>query len=80
MAVAMKVRRVQEIDIADLPQRIRQSREAKGLSLVGLHKASGISRLSLRRFELGDVAAIAYPTLQKLEQVLEVDFGVKFDE
>ena len=79
MATAMKVRRVQEVNIADLPQQIRQAREAKGMSILKLHKVSGISRLSLSKFESGDVVAIAYPTLQKLEQVLEVDFGIEFE-
>ena len=79
MTTAMKVRRVQEVDIADLPQRIKQAREAKGMSVLALHKTSGISRLSLRRFESGEVEAIAYPTLQKLEQILETDFGIEFE-
>jgi transcriptional regulator with XRE-family HTH domain len=79
MATAMKVRRTQEVDIVDLPQRIREAREAKGLSILGLQKVSGINRTSLSKFESGDVVAIAYPTLQKLEQVLEVDFGIEFE-
>jgi transcriptional regulator with XRE-family HTH domain len=79
MATVMKVRRVQEVDVAGLSQKIRQARENKGLSISGLGKASGISRKSLSNFELGHVEAIAYPTLKKLEDVLETDFGIKFE-
>ena len=79
MATTMKVRRVQESFVADLSQKIRQARENKGLSISGLGKASGISRKSLSNFELGHVEAIAYPTLQKLEQILETDFGIEFE-
>lgn len=77
MNTVMKVRRVQEAEIPGLSQRLREARGDKPLAQVA--KAAGISRLSLRRFEQGEVDAIAYPTLKKLEQVLGVDFGVLFE-
>ncbi|WP_051424232.1 helix-turn-helix domain-containing protein [Aphanizomenon flos-aquae] len=78
MTINMKVRRTQETEIPDLSQRLKDARGSKPLSQVA--RDTGISRLSLRRFEEGMVEAIAYPTLKKLEQVLGVDFGVSFNE
>lgn len=77
MSINMKVRRVQETEIPDLSQRLKDARGYKPLAQVA--RDAGISRQALRRFEAGMVEAIAYPTLKKLEQVLGVDFGVSFD-
>ena len=80
MAVAtMQVTRKQKVDILDLAQKIKQAREAKGLSILGLHEISGISRVSLTKFENGEAKSIAYHTVKKLEKFLDVDFGVKFN-
>lgn len=77
-AATMRVTQKLEVDIPDLPLKIRQARQAKGMSIIALHKASGVSRISLSKFENGQASAIAYSTVQKIEAALDCDFGVKF--
>ncbi len=77
MLAVIKVRRVQETEIPDLSQKLKDARGDTPLSQIA--RRAGITRQALQNFESGKVGAIAYPTLKKLEQVLGVDFGVKFD-
>ncbi|MFM5939842.1 MAG: helix-turn-helix domain-containing protein [Microcystis panniformis] len=77
MSISMKVRRIQEAEIPNLSQRLKEARGEKPLAQIA--RDAGISRQALRRFEAGMERAIAYPTLKKLERVLSTDFGVSFD-
>lgn len=79
-AAAMRVTRRQEVEAPDLPQKIQQAREAKGLSIVKLRQLSGISRVSLTEYEKGTAKTISHETLKKLERVLGADFGINFGE
>ncbi|MFM8007678.1 MAG: helix-turn-helix domain-containing protein [Dolichospermum sp.] len=77
MSISMKVRRIQEAEIPNLSQRLKEARGEKPLAQIA--RDAGISRQALRRFEAGMERAIAYPTLKKLERVLSTDLGVSFD-
>lgn len=78
----VRVRRIvkQEIDAPGLGQKIREAREADGRSLAQLARVTGISRNYWYQLEAESVmGGISEETLRKIEAVLAVDFGVKFD-
>ena len=78
----VRVRRIvkQEIDAPGLGQQIRKAREESGRSLSELARATGISRNYWYQLEAESVmGGISEETLRKIEAVLEVDFGVRFD-
>ncbi|ARV62848.1 transcriptional regulator [Nostocales cyanobacterium HT-58-2] len=79
----MKVRRIikQEVDIPGLGERIKQAREADSRSVTEIAKACNISRNYWYQLEAEAVlGGVAEDTLRKIEEVLGVDFGVKFND
>jgi len=78
----MKVNRVikEAVESAGLGARIKRAREADPRSLTELAKLVGISRNFWYQLEHETVlGGISESTLRKIEEVLNVDFGVKFD-
>lgn len=78
----VRVRRIikQEIDIPGLGGQIKQAREADDRSVTELAKLANISRNYWYQLEAEAVlGGVAEDTLRKIEEVLGVDFGVKFD-
>lgn len=79
----VRVRRIikQEIDVPGLGQKIKNSRESDSRSLKELAETVGISRNYWYQLEAEAVlGGVAEDTLRKMEQVLGVDFGVRFDD
>lgn len=79
----MKVRRIVklEIDLPDLGKRIKEAREADPRSVTKLAKTVGISRNYWYQLEAEAVlGGVAEDTIRKIEEVLNVDFGINFDE
>jgi transcriptional regulator with XRE-family HTH domain len=79
----VKVRRIikQEIDIPGLGERIKQARENAGRPVTQLAKEVGISRNYWYQLEAEAVlGGMAEETLRKIEEVLDVDLGVKFED
>jgi transcriptional regulator with XRE-family HTH domain len=79
----VKVRRIvkQEVDAPGLGAQIREAREADDRSVAALSKAAGISRNYWYQLEAEAVlGGVAEDTLRAIEQVLGVDFGVKFKD
>lgn len=77
----MRVRRIikQEVDIPGLGDEIKRAREADSRSVTELAKTAGISRNYWYQLEAEAVlGGVAEDTLRKVEQVLGVDLGVKF--
>lgn len=81
--MAVKVKRIvkQEIDVPDLGEKIKRARESDRRSLSSLAKAAGISRNYWYQLEEEAVmGGVAESTLRKIEDVLGVDFGVRFEK
>lgn len=81
--MTMKVRRIvkQEVDINNLGNRIKEARLKSNRSLSHLAASVGISRNYWYQLEAEAVlGGVAEDTLRKIEQVLDVDLGVRFDE
>lgn len=81
--MAVKVRRIVkiEIEIPDLGKRIKEAREADSRSVTKLAKAVGISRNYWYQLEAEAVlGGVAEDTIKKIEEVLNADFGINFDD
>jgi transcriptional regulator with XRE-family HTH domain len=81
--MAVKVRQIvkREIEIPDLGRKIKQAREASKRPLTELARDAGISRQYWYQLEEeAIIGGVAYETLQKIEEVLEIDFGVNFEK
>lgn len=75
----MKVRKVIEIEVPKLGDRIREAREADSRSLAEICRQVPMSTMNWYRIEAEETKALPIETLKRIEQVLGVDFGVKFD-
>ncbi len=75
----MKVKKILEIEIPKLGSRIRQAREADSRSLAEICRQIPMTTMNWYRIEAEETKALPIETLQKIEEVLGVDFGVKFD-
>ena len=81
--MGVRVRRIikHEIDVPNLGEKIKQARGASNRSLTQLSKEVGISRNYWYQLESENVlGGVAEDTLRKIEQVLDTDFGVRFEE
>jgi ribosome-binding protein aMBF1 (putative translation factor) len=77
-ATALKVKRTQTVEIPGLGRRIRAARERDPRSLAELCRQVDLSTMYWFQVEHEKVASITEETLRKIEQVLGVDFGVRF--
>ena len=80
--MAVKVRRIikLEVEIPDLGKRIKNAREADTRSVTKLAKTVGISRNYWYQLEAEAVlGGVAEDTIRKIEEVLNADFGISFD-
>jgi transcriptional regulator with XRE-family HTH domain len=71
----MIIRQVREASAPELPEILKQARRKKGMSLLALQRATGVSRGSLLKFESGKATAIALPTLEKISKALDIDIN-----
>jgi transcriptional regulator with XRE-family HTH domain len=81
--IKMQVKRTIEItlDFPGLGQRIKEAREKDGRSLTQICRDSGISRAYWYQLETEDLRAPATEEIiRKIEQALNIDLGVKFDD
>lgn len=81
--MAVKVRRIikQEVDVPGLGDRIKQARESANRPVTQLAKEAGISRNYWYQLEAESVlSGLSEDTLRKIEEVLGVNLGVKFDD
>lgn len=79
----LKVRRIikQEIDVPKLGENIKKAREADGRSLTKLAALVGVSRNYWYQLEAESVmGGMSEETLRRIEEVLNIDLGVKFDD
>ena len=81
--MAVKVRRIVklEVEIPDLGKRIKEARETDPRSVAKLAKTVGISRNYWYQLEAEAVlGGVAEDTIRKIEEVLNADFGISFDD
>ncbi|QFS52325.1 helix-turn-helix domain-containing protein [Nostoc sphaeroides] len=77
----MKIRRYTDIEILGLGGKIRQARKADGRSVEVLAGEAEISRSYWHDIEAERIRdALPEDTLRKIERVLGIDLGVKFDD
>lgn len=74
----MKVVRETTVDVPNLGQQIEQARKADARSLKAICDAIGMSAMNWYRIER-EQQDLPEETLRKIEAVLGVDFGVKFE-
>jgi len=77
------VRRIikQEVDIPGLGYQIKKAREDDVRSLTELAKTVGISRNYWYQLEGESVlGGVAEDTIKKIEEVLNANFGIKFND
>lgn len=77
----VKVRRIErkEIEMPELSKQIAQAQKNSGKPISEICEAVGFSRTYWYQVVNGREEAIAEETLRKIESVLGVNFGVKFD-
>lgn len=75
---AMRVVKTVSIDVAKLGQQIRAAREADGRPLVKICAEVGMTPANWYRIE-AEKQMLPLETLRKIEEVLGVDFGIRFD-
>jgi transcriptional regulator with XRE-family HTH domain len=75
----MKVRKIIEVEVPGLGDRIRKIREADSRSLAEICRQIPMTTMNWYRIEAEETKALPVETLKRIEEVLGVDFGVKFD-
>jgi transcriptional regulator with XRE-family HTH domain len=76
----MKVRKVIEVEVPELGESIRKAREADSRSLAEICRQIPMTTMNWYRIEAEETKALPIETLKRIEEVLGVDFGVKFDD
>ncbi len=76
----MKVRKVLDIDVPGLGEKIRQARETDKRSLSEICRQIPMTNMNWYKIEAEETKALPIETLRRIEEVLGVDFGVKFDD
>ncbi len=75
----MVVRKTIDIEVPDLGERIKQARLSDPRSLTEICRQIPMSTMNWYRIEDHTTKALPIETLRKIEEVLGVDFGVRFD-
>lgn len=78
MAASVQIERVTRIDAPGIGAKIKNAREQDPRSVGQLAKAADMTRANWYRIEREENDILPEPTLRKIEQVLGIDFGVKF--
>ena len=76
----MKVRKTIDINVPNLGGKIKEARERDSRSLSEICRQMEMSNMNWYKIESEETKALPIETLRRIEEVLGVDFGVKFDE
>lgn len=79
MSIGVKVVRTLELSVPDLGSAIKKAREKDPRSLTVICGAAGMTTANWYRIE-SEKQLLPEETLRRIESVLDVNFGVKFDE
>lgn len=77
---AIRVRKVIDIEVPGLGARIKQARELDSRSLIQICADAGMTPANWYKVEKEEAKVLPIETLRKIEAVLGVDLGVKFDD
>ncbi len=81
LATKMRVRQVREVEVEGLGEAIKQARLSSDKSLEQICDEVGVSRTYWYDIEKETLkGALSIENLKKIEQALDVDLGVRFDE
>jgi transcriptional regulator with XRE-family HTH domain len=80
MSIDVQIERVIRVDAPGIGARIKEARERDPRSVEELAKAADMTRANWYRIEHEENDVLPEPTLRKIEEVLGVDFGVRFDD
>ena len=81
IATKMRIRKIREIVIDDLGNKIKQARLKSDQSLEQICEKVGVSRTYWYDLEKETLkGALSFENLQKIESVLNIDLGVIFDD
>lgn len=75
----MRVRKTIDVDIPSLGAKIREARKADSRSLTELAAAAGMTTANWYAIEGEEIKALPEETLRRIEEVLGVDFGARFE-
>lgn len=75
----MRVKEVRYIDVEGLGEKIKQAREVDRRSLSEICRQIPMTNMNWYKIEAEETKALPIETLRRIEEVLGVDFGVKFD-
>jgi len=78
--LSMKVRKVIDVDIPNLGDKIKDARKADSRSLTQLAAAAGMTTANWYTIEAEEIKALPAETLQRIEEVLGISFGARFEE
>lgn len=75
----MKIRKNIDVEVPGLGEQIRKARKLDRRSLIQICELVGMSPMNWYKIEAEETKALPIETLRKIEEVLNVDFGVKLD-
>lgn len=78
MVQTVEVIRTIKVSVPELGKRIREARKADGRSVTQIAAAAGMSVQNWYRIE-DEKQSLPEETLRLIEEVLSIDFGVRFD-
>ena len=76
----MKVRKVIDVEVPGLGERIKEARETDRRSLAEICRQMPMSPMNWYKIEAEETKALPIETLRRIEEVLGVDFGVSIDD
>jgi transcriptional regulator with XRE-family HTH domain len=79
MPIAMKVRKITDVEIPKLGERIKKARKKDSRPLTVLAAAAGMTTANWYAIEGEEIKNLPIETLRKIEAVLDIDLNVKFD-
>ena len=79
-SVCVQIERIIRIDVPDMGQKIKYARQRDPRSVEELAKAANMTRANWYRIEREENEVLPESTLRKIEEVLGIDFGVKFKD
>ncbi len=79
MSIDVQIERVIRVDAPGIGAKIKEAREQDRRSVEELAKTANMTRANWYRIEREDNDVLPELTLRKIEFVLGVDFGVRFE-
>ena len=76
----MKVRKTIDVKVPNLGERIKNAREKDARSLSTICRLIPMSTMNWYRIESEETKALPLETLRRIEEVLNTNFGVEFDD